>query len=52
MALALLWLNMPEPMNSTIRTTAMPAIAQRQTCSEPEGLPGPVLPGPLPGRMS
>ncbi len=50
--LALDLLNMPEPMNSTIRTTATTAMAQRQTWSEPEGgVPG-VLPGPLPGRVS
>ena len=45
-------LNMPEPMNSTISTTTTRAMAQRQTWSEPDEEPGPVLPDPLPGRMS
>ena len=52
MALEVVLLNMPEPITSTIRTTTMTAIAQRQTWSEPVGPPGPVFPGPLPGRMS
>jgi len=39
-------LNIPEPMNSTIRMTATTAIAQRRVWADPNGLPGPVLPGP------
>ena len=45
-------LNIPEPIKSTMRTTTTSAIAQRQIWSELDEPPDPVLPGPLPGRMS